>query len=156
MDKVNLLRTLALICILSVFFLFSCTNTVQKEKKQDNPEKVKISSKWYGTYTLSIGGENEDWRDIKDISLKITKDSILFHAEGYQLDQNYRLTATESDSGLNLHYKNAADNSESAVLRKTKDFGTITSKGKTYKWYSPYVVISFAGSKSGNYTLIKK
>lgn len=116
----------------------------------------KISEKWYGDYYFIINEDHDDWRDQQKISLKITKDSILYHAEGYQIDQTYRLSGKESDDFLKLDYLSTQDDTESAVLKKIKNFGTITNSNKFYTWSSPYVDLSFGKGKSKIYILTKK
>ncbi|EHQ24976.1 hypothetical protein [Mucilaginibacter paludis] len=115
-----------------------------------------ISGEWLGTYNININEDHSDWRDMQKISLIVTKDSVIYHAEGYQIDQTYLLSGTENGASLQLKYKSALDNTESAVLDKTKDFGTITKNGKDYKWTCPYLNISFTEGKSAVYTLNKK
>jgi len=115
-----------------------------------------ISNKWFGTYNINVNEDHSDWRDMQKISLIVTKDSIIYHAEGYQIDQTYLLSGTENGASLQLQYKSAKDNTESAVLDKTKDFGTVTNDGTNYKWSCPYIDISFRDGKSSIYTLNKK
>ncbi|RFZ89974.1 hypothetical protein D0C36_23745 [Mucilaginibacter conchicola] len=115
-----------------------------------------VADKWFGTYEFNIDEDHPDWRDMQKISLTISKDSVVYHAEGYQIDQTYLLSATDNGSSLKLQYKSPIDNTESAVLDKTKDFGTFSNDGKTYKWVCPYIDISFGSGKSMPYKLNKK
>ncbi|MBB5635368.1 hypothetical protein HDE68_001256 [Pedobacter cryoconitis] len=135
---------------------------IQKQVTQltVKPTKVstagKISEKWYGTYSFTTNEDKEDWREQQKVSLLITKDSIIYHAEGYQIDQTYQLSGKENGGALMLDYLNAAGHTESAVLDKTKDFGTIVNENKSYTWSSPYLDLSFGGGKSKVYVLKKK
>ncbi|MGY0035815.1 hypothetical protein [Pedobacter sp. NJ-S-72] len=86
----------------------------------------------------------------------VTKDSIVYHAEGYQIDQTYKLSGKESGGTLMLDYLSAADHTESAVLEKTKDFGTVVNENKSYTWSSPYLDLSFGDGKSKVYVLKKE
>lgn len=115
-----------------------------------------ISEKWYGNYFFTINENHKDWRDIQDVSLKITSKEILFHVEGYQIDQNYRLLAKESNEELILSYKNSLDDYQSAVLEKTKDFGTVSFDGNKYIWNSPYLDDSFMDEKKTTFILNRK
>lgn len=115
-----------------------------------------ISDKWLGIYHVDINENSSNWGDVQKISLLITKDSIQYHAEGYQIDQTYLLSGTDSGSSLKLQYKSAKDNSESAVLDKTKDFGTLTKGNNSYQWTCPYIDISFREGKSTIYKLVKQ
>lgn len=116
----------------------------------------KISEKWYGKYRFSTNKDQEDWRTQQDIELDITKDGIVYHAEGYQIDQTYTLSGKEIGGALVLNYLSAADHTESAVLAKTKDFGTIICKNKNCTWSSPYLDQSFGNGKNTIYRLTKK
>ncbi|MDV7698282.1 hypothetical protein N6B72_15260 [Chryseobacterium soli] len=122
------------------------------------PNKAyKISNvKWLGTYSLIINENNEDWRDIHEIQLSISKDSITYLAKGFQLYQYYLLSPIEDGTSLKLKYAKSLDNTESWALNKTKDFGTIIFDGKTYLWSSPYLDINFADGKNKKYILKKK
>lgn len=115
-----------------------------------------ISEKWYGIYSFTTNEDKEDWREQQKVLLTVTKDSIVYHAEGYQVEQTYKLSGKENGGALMLEYLSAADHIESAVLEKTKDFGTIVVENKNYTWSSPYLDLSFGKGKSKIYILKKK
>lgn len=130
--------------------------TRPKQKTTTVSSSNTISSKWYGNYTFNINEDNSDWREMQKIELTVTKDSIVYHAEGYQIDQTYLLKGADNDDTLKLQYQSAKDNTASAVLDKTKDFGTVTNSNGSYKWHSPYLDVSFRDGKATVYTLNKK
>jgi hypothetical protein len=120
---------------------FSADVPTQSERSKENPDL----SKWLGKYTLTINSGAEDWRNERYITLSVIgSDSILFHAEGYQVAQEYKLKLinTENNS-LSLFYDHTIDDCEigggTATLKKTKDFGTITITGDEYTWSCPYI-----------------
>ena len=114
--------------------------------------------KWYGKYYFTINKDSEDWRDMLDISLSISKDSIFFLAFGYQTAQNYKLNIVNfEENKLNLVFDSYMINSgESAVLDKTKNFGTLIFDGKEYLWSCPYIDISFGDGKKVTYIVQKQ
>lgn len=119
------------------------------------PNKSEDFSKWYGIYKLTVNEKSKNWQDIQDVTLTIKKDSIIFHAEGYQIDQNYLLSYQQEENTIKLFYDKTIDNFESAVLEKTKDFGKLTfSKGK-YTWSCPYIDRSFTNDNIYIYLLKK-
>lgn len=114
-----------------------------------------IPENWYGIYHTDINDENEDWRETQSIGISITKDSIIYEAAGYQLFQKYKLKGKMNNENLKLEFETALENTESAVLKKTKNFGEISFDGKNYNWICMYNDISFNNSKKKKYTLIK-
>ncbi len=140
-----LLKTNSFIIIKSSF---------KKEKKAD----LKLSEKWYGKYNFTIDENSEDWRAIQDVTLLIKSDSILFHVEGYQIAQDYKLKITDTkDNQIKLFYDSPVyEGDESAVLQKTKNFGTIVFDGKKYTWNCPYIDESFTNGKKNIYILKKE
>ena len=148
----------ALLTLSTAVFLFGCQNTLrQKDKVAAATGPTKHSGKWNGTYSFTINGDSEDWRDAQEIILEINKDSILYRAEGYQIYQVYMLSATENPGhALKLHYLSAKDHTESAVLNKTRDFGTISFDGESLVWSSPYIDTSFGNGKKTKPYILKK
>jgi hypothetical protein len=110
---------------------------------------------WYGKYIFTINKESPEWRDIQDVILTIKEDSAIFHVEGYQIDQNYSLSYIQEENKLRLFYNKSLDNFESAILRKTKDFGILSYNGKNYIWSCPYIDDSFTNGKKLKYKLKK-
>ncbi|KAF2516610.1 hypothetical protein [Flavobacterium foetidum] len=133
--------------ILIVFVLFlSC---------KESDSKKMISDKWYGTYSLALNEDSEDWRDAHYISLVITKDSIMYEAEGYQLFHSYKLSAVENGNTLKLTFSKALRNTESVTLEKTKDFGVLTLQNNSYTWESPFMDAYYNDGKKKKYVLKK-
>ena len=114
-----------------------------------------LNSKWFGKYTLTLNGDDDDWRNSKEIELNISSKSVTYLAKGFQLYQYFNLSAEEKNGDLTLHYQNSLDNTESWALNKTKNFGTLTLKGEDYKWSSPYLNMYFNDSKLINFKVVK-
>jgi len=174
----NAFKMKSFLPVVVVFFLLSCdqvgntdianlapqdrvstpkTNTAFRSTREEiSASADKISGKWYGTYVFTMNEDAEDWREQQEVSLRITKDSIIYHAQGFQLDQTYLLSGKEVANALQLKYVRALRYSESAVLKKTKDFGQFSlAKGK-YTWTSPYLHASFGQGAIKTYVLKKK
>ncbi|GEM_PF-398560 len=117
--------------------------------------KMQVDSNWNGKYTLMLNSNDDDWRNIKEINLTITSDSVTYLAKGYQLYQYFNLSAEEKDGYLFLNYQNAMDNTDSWALEKTVDFGTLTSKKVGYTWSSPYLNTYFNDGKKVDYLINK-
>ncbi len=115
-----------------------------------------ISDKWVGKYLLTLNEDHEDWRDIHEIELNVTKDSITYLAKGFQLYQYYTLSSIEGKNSLQLKFRNSLDNTDSWALKKTKDFGVLNFDGKNYIWNSPYLDTNFNDGKKNSYTLKKQ
>ena len=116
-----------------------------------------IPEKWYGTYSVTINEDHEDWRDMTDIQLRIDNDTVTFKAWGYMTDLYYLLNVKENENKLHFTYSKTIDaNVESAVLKKTKDFGTLTFDGKNYLWTCPYIYIVYDYDKKETYILKKE
>ena len=112
---------------------------------------------WIGNYEVKYSeNKNKDWKEEQSITLTITKDSILFEAAGYQLFQQYLLNGKIEKNTMRLKYLSAIDNTTSAVLEKTTDFGSIVYDGKKYTWQCPYINLSFGDGKPKDYILEKK
>ena len=135
-------------------------NTYKKFRKifiiEKNNKKNILNNKWIGNYNFSINQNSEDWRDVQDVSLKISNDSIIYKVEGYQIYQLYKLNAIEKNNILKLVFEKTLDNTESEVLKKTIDFGEIKLENNKYTWKCPYVDLSFNNDKSQIYKLQKK
>ena len=114
-----------------------------------------LNSKWFGKYTLTLNGDDDDWRNSKEIELNISSKSVTYLAKGFQLYQYFNLSAEEKNGDLTLHYQNSLDNTESWALGETKNFGTLTLKGEDYKWSSPYLNMYFNDSKLINFKVVK-
>ena len=148
MRRIKKILLYTLICICSISCSFS-KNTANNSDKQ-----FSIPEKWYGTYSFTINEDHEDWRDMKDIQLRIDKDSVTYEATGYQVYQYYLLDAKVNENELHFTYSKTIDaNVESAVLEKTKDFGTLTFDGKNYLWTCPYIYIVYDSYKNGTFVL---
>ncbi|KAF2333762.1 DUF5991 domain-containing protein [Flavobacterium daemonense] len=119
-------------------------------------EQILLNPKWVGNYSFTINEENDDWRDMYKGTILIKRNSVIFHVEGYQIDQNYELLFNEDGNKLNLTYKKSLDNFVSDVLKNNNDFGIITFDGKEYKWKCPYLDISFADEEKNIYILKKE
>lgn len=133
------------------------TETFNKSHKEQTVSvKKSIPNKWYGTYSFALNKESEDWRDINDISITISKDSIIYLDKGFQLFHLYKLSALENNNNLKLIFEKALENTDGWALNKTKDFGEISFDGKNYKWVCPYVNISLMDGKKTIYLLNKK
>lgn len=113
-----------------------------------------INSKWIGSYFFTINSkDNLDGTKYK-INLNITKDSIIYSAEGYQIYQKFSLSGKEINDKLYLIYLTSIDGSNSAVLQKTKDFGVIRNKKGSLIWESPYLNAAFSDQNKQH--IIKK
>ncbi|MGO4711009.1 hypothetical protein AB4Y90_18260, partial [Chryseobacterium sp. 2TAF14] len=109
-----------------------------------------------GKYALTINEDSEDWRNIHEIKLKTSKDSIIYSAEGFQLYQSYKLAVVEKNNVLQLSFERALDNTESWALKKTKNFGTLILDKDKYIWNCPYIDINFTNGRKNKYILTKK
>ena len=72
--------------------------------------RKKIDCKWFGKYTLTLNQNNDDWREIYDIKIDISKDSIVYEAKGYQLYQRFLLSGISKKDTLFLYISNIEDN----------------------------------------------
>ena len=153
------------ILIIFIFILqISCKRKEEKKaetfnkphKEQTDSVKKSIPNKWYGTYSFALNKESEDWRDINDISITISKDSIIYLDKGFQLFHLYKLSAQENNNNLKLTFEKALENTDGWALKKNKDFGQISFDGKNYNWVCPYVDISLMDGKTTKYVLKKK
>lgn len=114
-------------------------------------------SNWYGKYSLTLNENSEDWRNIHEIKLSISENSITYSAEGFQLYEFYKLSSKENNNNLQLDFSEALDNTENEMhLKKTKDFGVIFFDGKKYKWLCPYINENFSEGKEKTYILKKE
>lgn len=119
-------------------------------------ESNNINSKWYGKYSFSINENSDDWREIHEIKIDVSKDSIIYLAKGYQLYQYYTLFGIEKGNSLILKYDKSLDNTDSWALKKTKDFGIIMLNGNQYILNSPYIDINFSNGNRKKYLLKKQ
>ena len=132
------------------------TKLITISNKENTVETTNnISEKWLGTYHLTINENSKDWRDTQELKLEISKNSIKYSVEGYQIDQRYILTGLNLNNNLKLKFHSALENTESGVLEKTKDFGEISFDDKNYNWVCPYNDISFMDGKKQIYILKK-
>lgn len=146
-------RVLESSIIIELFFRNKKVKEWSFAKTMNNRNKV--SSGWLGNYHINLNDKNEDWKVIKSISLSIKEDSVIYEASGYQLYQKYLLTALEKDSLINLSFNKILAGSKSAVLDKTKNFGTFSFKEKDFFWSCPYIELSFNEGKSNSFLLKK-
>ncbi|MCS4300682.1 hypothetical protein [Chryseobacterium sp. BIGb0232] len=132
-------------------------NTTSKEDNL-NLQVNSISKNWYGKYSLSLNEDSEDWRDIHEITLEISKDSVTYKAAGFQLYEFYKLEIKEKkEAAIHLNFSTALDNTENQVfLEETKDFGIITFDGSKYFWKCPYIDERFTDGKKETYILKKE
>ena len=115
----------------------------------------KIDDNWFGKYKLIINDNDDDWRDINEVELDISKNSVTYIAKGYQLYQNFKLAVIEKNNALYFTFEKANDNTNSWALKKTKDFGVLKLNGEKYIWNSPYIDINFSNGKKSIYELKK-
>ncbi|MCY0978707.1 hypothetical protein PGH12_10530 [Chryseobacterium wangxinyae] len=132
-------------------------NTNFSDKKSINSNKQTSYLKdWEGRYSLTLNEDSDDWRNIHEIKLTISKDSVIYTVKGFQLYEYYILSTKETQKFINLHYLKALDNTENiGHLKKTKDFGTFTFDGKNYILESPYIDLNFNNGRKNKYKLIK-
>lgn len=114
-----------------------------------------ISEKWIGSYKLIIQGKGSREGNQYNVNLNINKDNVIFELDGYQVYQNFILSATENNNEIQLTYKESIDDTKSWALEKTKNFGVITHSNDKYIWSSPYLDISFTDGKKNQYVLKK-
>ncbi|MDQ8011826.1 MAG: hypothetical protein REI96_05225 [Flavobacterium nitrogenifigens] len=125
-------------------------------KTESKKNKVLLSSKWCGKYSFTMNEDSDDWRDMRDISITINKDSVTYLAKGFQLYELYRIYAIEKNDSLKLTFEKDLNNANSWALKKTKNFGVITFDSKNYNWVSPYIDINFNDGKKNTYILKKE
>lgn len=117
---------------------------------------LRKSNIWNGVYSFSINEDSDDWRNIHEIKLTISKDSITYLAEGFQLYEYYMLSSKNNKKTITLNFLKALDNTENEIhLQKTKDFGIIGFDGKDYVLQSPYIDINLNDGKKQKYKLKK-
>ena len=137
--------------------IININNAVNNEissKSIGNYQK-EFTENWYGVYHTDLNENNKDWRESQSVSLTIKKDSIIYEVAGYQIFQKYKLKGKINKGNLKLEFDKAMENTESAVLKTTKDFGQISFDGKNYNWVCPYNDISFMDDKKQIYILKK-
>lgn len=128
--------------------------TTECDEKTLITSKV-ISNKWYGKYKLSISGQGNREGNQYLINLLISKDSIIYSAEGYQIYHKFSLDGEENKSKLDLKFLEAQDGTNSWALKKTHDFGKIIIENGKYFWTSPFLDISYTDNKPVRYQLQK-
>lgn len=114
----------------------------------------KVDDNWLGKYKVIIN-DNDYWKDVDEIELDISKNSVTYIAKGYQLYQNFKLAVIEKNNVLYFTFEKANDNTSSWALEKTKDFGVLKLNGEKYIWNSPYIDINFSNGKKSIYELKK-
>ena len=115
-----------------------------------------LSKDWNGEYNLTLNKDNDDWRNIHEIKLLISDDSVIYSAEGFQLYENYILDYVEKNNSISLGFAKALNNTENKYhLKNTTDFGKIIFDGKNYIWKSPYIDLNFNNGKKQSYKLNK-
>ncbi|UHO37069.1 hypothetical protein H5J24_15035 [Chryseobacterium capnotolerans] len=144
--------------MISIDELNSMVHNKTSKENNLNLQVNSTSKNWYGKYSLSLNEDSEDWRDIHEIILEISKDSVTYKATGFQLYEFYKLEIKErKEAAIHLNFSKALDNTENQVfLEQTKDFGTITFDGSKYFWKCPYIDKSFTDGKKKTYILKKE
>lgn len=122
----------------------------------EETENQNILNKWVGNYHIDLQGKGDQEGEEYKISLNISKDSIIYSAEGYQLYQRFLLSAVEENSALTLKYKESLDGTNSWALKNTQDFGKIYLRNGKYIWESPFLNISFTNNQKMIYNLKDK
>ncbi len=125
-------------------------------RKKNEASASQTNKNWTGDYALSLNDDSEDWRDIHSITIHISKDSVTYLAEGFQLYQYFKLKANVDGKSLSLNYEKSLDNTGSFAPGKTKDFGKITLENGKYLWESPYIDENFGEGTRQKYELQKK
>lgn len=129
-------------------------NSINTECDEKTSDKSKvISSKWYGNYSLNILGQGNREGNEYIIKLSISKDSIIYSVEGYQIYHKFSLAAKESNNNLYLKFLNSQDGTNSWALKKTQDFGKIVIENGKYLWSSPFLNVSFTDNQPMVYQL---
>lgn len=137
--------------------LVELNNMIGIKENNDINAQINMSAKWNGTYNFTINEKSDDWRDMQDVKLTIKSDSVIFHVEGYQIAQDYKLKInTANNNHLALYYDSSIYGDESAVLQRTKDFGIVTFDNNKYFWKCPYIDESFTDGKKKTYILKKE
>lgn len=144
--------------VISIDELNSMVYNKTSKENNLNLQVNSTSKNWYGKYSLSLNEDSEDWRDIHEITLEISKDSVTYKATGFQLYEFYKLEIKErKEAAIHLNFSKALDNTENQVfLEQTKDFGTISFDGSKYFWKCPYIDESFTDGKKKTYILKKE
>ncbi|MFP3831716.1 DUF5991 domain-containing protein [Chryseobacterium sp. SIMBA_028] len=113
-------------------------------------------NKWIGDYHFDLHGKGEREGYEYKINLKISKDSVIYYAEGYQLYQKFLLKVVENNNSLDLQYQESLDGTNSWALAKTHDFGKLYLKDGKYMWESPFLDISYTNNQKVTYLLNNK
>lgn len=120
-------------------------------------EKIRNqNNKWIGNYYFDLQGKGEREGNEYKIYLNISKDSVIYYAESYQLYQKFLLKAVENNNSLDLKYQESLDGTNSWALAKTQDFGKLYLKDGKYMWESPFLNISFTNNQKVTYILNNK
>ncbi|MGU3373827.1 hypothetical protein [Chryseobacterium sp. M5A1_1a] len=129
----------------------------QKLFSKDNSNVVDNDKNlWKGSYYFDLQGKGEREGNEYKIYLNISKDSVIYYAESYQLYHKFLLKAVENNNSLDLKYQESLDGTNSWALTKTHDFGKLYLKNGKYMWESPFLNISFTNNQKVTYILDNK
>ncbi|PWN66521.1 DUF5991 domain-containing protein [Chryseobacterium oncorhynchi] len=136
---------------------------INPQKVSDHNDKVREEArnqdtlkKWIGDYHFDVHGKGEREEYEYKINLNISKDSVIYYAEGYQLYQKFLLKVVENNNSLDLKYQESLDGTNSWALAKTHDFGKLYLKDGKYMWECPFLNISFTDNQKVAYLLNNK
>jgi hypothetical protein len=150
--------TIPVLISLAIIVLLSCkentkTSLVSNEDVSSSVIDTLNQNKWIGNYNLDLLGKGDLEGEEYKIGLNISKDSVIYYAEGYQLYQRFLLNPIEENNTLHLQYKQSLDGTKSWALRKTLDFGKIYLKNGKYVWESPFLNTCFTNNQKIIYNL---
>ncbi|REC60669.1 hypothetical protein DRF65_19695 [Chryseobacterium pennae] len=150
--------TIPVLISLAIIVFLSCkentkTFSIPSEDVSSFVTDTLNQNKWIGNYDINLQGKGEREGNEYKINLKISKDSVIYYAEGYQLYQRFLLSAVEENSILTLKYKESLDGTNSWALKNTQDFGKIYLRNGKYFWESPFLNISFTNNQKMIYNL---
>lgn len=153
--------TITVLISLAIVVLLSCkentkTSLISNEGVSSSVIDTLNQNKWIGNYNLDLLGKGDLEGEEYKISLHISKDSVIYYAEGYQLYQRFLLNAVEENSALILKYKESLDGTNSWALKNTQDFGKIYLRNGKYVWESPFLNICFTNNQKMMYNLNNK
>ncbi|WP_455593507.1 hypothetical protein [Bacteroides sp.] len=109
--------------------------------------EVPKNSKWFGTYRVDVGYDEENPGDVFDVTLSIANDSVVYEAGGHTLDDRYRLSViSEGENFIKLAYYRPIANSYYLFnLKKTTDFGVLELHDGKYIWKNVKYLAAMTG-----------